>query len=103
MRVAKRRAGFQDETYVNLKTFRRNGEAVPTPSWFAEEGGTLYGRTFEKTGKVKRLGNDPRVLVAPSDARGEPKGAWVEARARIVEKGSEEARHANRLSTGSMA
>lgn len=95
--VTDERARFSGQKYINLQTFRKNGEAVPTPVWFAEEQGTMYTRTFEKTGKVKRLRRETRVRVVPSDARGEPKGAWVDAEARIVGATSEEAGHANRL------
>lgn len=95
--VTEERPRFSGEKYINIQTFRRNGEAVPTPVWFAEKDETMYARTFEKTGKVKRLRREPRVRVVPSDARGEPKGEWVDARTRIVEAGSEEAGRANRL------
>ena len=88
---------YAGEKYINLQTFRKNGEAVPTPVWFTEENGTIYTRTFEKTGKVKRLRREGRVRVVPSDGRGQPKGAWLDAEARIVDAGSDEARRANRL------
>jgi len=88
---------FPGEKYVNLETFRKNGEGVKTPVWFAEEGGELYVRTFSKMGKVKRLRREGRVRIAPCDARGTPKGEWAEAEARIFEPGSDEARRANRL------
>ncbi len=90
-------ARFSGEKYLNMETFRKNGEGVRTPMWFAEEGGVLYARTFEKTGKVKRLRREPHVRVVPSDARGTPEGNWVDAEALIVEAGSDEAKRANRL------
>lgn len=90
-------ARFSGRKYLNLETFRKNGEAVRTPVWFAEGNGAMYARTFSKTGKVKRLEREPRVRVVPSDARGTPEGEWVDAEARIVEAGSEEAKRANRL------
>lgn len=88
---------FSGRKYLNLETFRRNGEGVRTPLWFVEESGVVYARTFEKTGKVKRLRREPRVRVVPSDARGTPEGEWVDAEVRIVDAHSEEARRANRL------
>ena len=87
---------FSNRKYLNLVTYRRSGAAVPTPLWFVEEGGVLYVRTPAKSGKVKRLRNNPRVRVVPSDGRGNPKGAWIEGRARIVVDGAEAVR-ANRL------
>lgn len=87
---------FDGCKYINLETFRKNGEGVRTPLWFAEEGGILYARTFEKTGKVKRLRRESRARVAPCDVRGDLKGEWIEAEAWLVESGSE-AEMANRL------
>ena len=68
--------------------------------WFAndtEDDGIVYVRTFEKTGKVKRLRREQRVRVAPCDAKGTPEGDWVGGEARIVVPRSEEAQRANRL------
>jgi uncharacterized protein len=89
-------AQFTDRRYLNLVTYRRSGAAVPTPLWFVEEGGVLYVRTPAKSGKVKRLRNNPRVRVVPSDGRGNPKGAWIDGRARVVVDGAQ-AQRANRL------
>lgn len=88
---------FSGHKYLNLETFRKNGEPVRTPVWFADENGAMYVRTFAKTGKVKRLKREPRVRVVPSDARGTPDGQWTDAEARIVDAGSTEAKQANRL------
>lgn len=89
---------FEGHKYINLETFRKNGEGVRTPLWFAEnEDGVLYARSFEKTGKAKRLRRESRSRVAPCDVRGGPIGEWVEAEARILDSASEEAGVANRL------
>ena len=88
---------FAGTKYLNMETFRKSGEGVRTPLWFAEGDGVMYARTFERTGKVKRLRREPRVRVVPSDARGTPEGEWVDAEARIVQPGSDEAKRANRL------
>ncbi len=78
-------AQFQGHKYLNLETFRRNGQGVGTPLWFVESDGQLYVRTPESFGKVKRIRNNPRVRVVPSDMRGNPLGAWVESTAYFVE------------------
>jgi PPOX class probable F420-dependent enzyme len=96
MMDVERLAQFSDRKYLNLVTYRRSGAAVPTPMWFVEEGGVLYVRTPAKSGKVKRLRNDPCVRVVPSDGRGNPKGVWIDGRARIVVDGAQ-AERANRL------
>lgn len=71
--------------YALMVTFRRNGQAVPTPTWFGLGGdGTVYVQTFADAGKVKRVRNDPRTLLAPSDARGKPLGPAIEGRARVL-------------------
>ena len=96
MTNVERLAQFSNRKYLNLVTYRRSGAAVPTPLWFVEEGGVLYVRTPARSGKVKRLRNNPRVRVVPSDGRGNPKGAWIDGRARVVVDGAQ-AQSANRL------
>jgi PPOX class probable F420-dependent enzyme len=60
--------------YIRLTTFRKSGEGVPTPVWVTRRGDRLVVVTEARAGKAKRLRNDPRVLLAPSDWRGNPKG-----------------------------
>ena len=95
MMSAEKLAQFSNRKYLNLVTYRRSGTAVSTPMWFVEEDGVLYVRTPAKSGKVKRLRNDPHVRLVPSDGRGNPKGAWIDGRARIL--GGAQAERANRL------
>ena len=81
--------------YALLVTYRRSGEAVPTPVWFGVDGrGRLYARTGKLAAKLKRIRNDPRVRVAPCTVRGVPKGGFAEGTARICEPAEEE--HAER-------
>lgn len=67
-----------------LVTYRRDGTPVPTPVWAAAERGRLYVRSERSSGKLKRLRNDDRVLLAPCTVRGKPLGAPLEARARVL-------------------
>lgn len=69
---------FLNQKYINLETYRKNGQSVHTPVWFAIDDGTIYIRTDVHSGKVKRMKNNPHIRVTPSGARGEPKGKWVE-------------------------
>ena len=55
--------------YLNLATFRKNGEEVRTPVWFAEGNGKLYIMTRNDSGKYKRVRNHPQVKVAPCTVR----------------------------------
>jgi PPOX class probable F420-dependent enzyme len=72
-------------TYVALTTFRKDGTPVPTAVWIAGDGERLYVWTQGDSGKVKRIRNDARVTVAPSDGRGAPQGAAVEGTARVLD------------------
>jgi PPOX class probable F420-dependent enzyme len=72
-----------------LVTFRRDGRPVPTPVWAARGGAHLYVRSERDAGKLKRLRNDPRVLVAPCTVRGRPLGAPFEARAKMLAREEE--------------
>ncbi len=67
-----------------LVTYRRDGTPVPTPVWAAPADGRLFVRSERASGKVKRLRNDARLLVAPCTVRGEPLGMPLEASARVL-------------------
>jgi len=75
---------LRTERYIVLCTYRRDGSEVRTPVWCAVVDDRLAVRTGRGTGKVKRIRHTPRVRLAPSDARGRPVGAFVDAEARIV-------------------
>ena len=74
---------FEGEKVISLETYRRSGEPVRTPVWFLEEGGVIYVHTDDSTGKVKRIGRNPRVKIAPSHFRGKPKAGYVDAMAKL--------------------
>jgi len=62
---------ISNEKYISLTTFRKNGEAKPAPVWVVDTGdGTIGFCTASSSWKIKRLANDPRVRVAPSDSKG---------------------------------
>jgi uncharacterized protein len=90
-----RLAQFANQKYLNLESYRRNGQGVRTPLWFVEDNGVLYFYTVADSYKVKRIGANPRVRVAPCDMRGKVKGEWVDATARRID--GEESRRANEL------
>ena len=90
-------ASFAGHRHLSLETVRRNGTPVAMPVWFVADGGTLYARTFAKTGKVRRLRHGGRVRVAPCDREGRPSGPWLTGAARLVD--GAEARRADRLLT----
>jgi uncharacterized protein len=72
--------------YVLLTTFTKDGRPKPTPVWAAPDGDRLLVITQEKSWKVKRIRNTPRVTLAACDMGGHPKGEAVEATATILDK-----------------
>jgi PPOX class probable F420-dependent enzyme len=77
---------FAHQNYLNLETYRKTGVPVATPVWFAEEHGTFYIYSRAHAGKGKRLRNNSKVRIVPSDARGHPTGEWVDGTARILDE-----------------
>ena len=94
---------FTGQKYLNLESFKKSGQGVKTPVWFAAEpslkldsnDARLYVYTIGVSGKVKRIRNNSRVNVAPCDIRGGLKGEWVPARAEIL--AGAEAQHGMQL------
>lgn len=76
-----------DEKYVLLTTFRRSGDAVPTPVWIVAlpDGGAGF-TTEDGSGKVKRIRNNPKVTLQPCTVRGAVKegSAVVEGTAEVL-------------------
>ena len=72
--------------YILLTTFTKDGRPKPTAVWAPPDGDRLLVITQEKSWKVKRIRNTPRVTIAPCDRRGNPKGEAVEAMAAILDK-----------------
>lgn len=74
-------SAFQNQKYLAIETFRKNGQGVRTPVWFAQEGDAFFVWTEASSGKAKRIRRDGRVRIAPSTGAGEALGEWTEARA----------------------
>jgi PPOX class probable F420-dependent enzyme len=75
---------FEKQKYLNLETFRRNGESMKTPVWFVQDEEILYVQTLANCGKVKRIHNNSNVKITPCKMDGTPTGSWVPANAREV-------------------
>ena len=84
----KRLAAFDNQQYLNLETFRKNGIGIRTPVWFAADPGAtitnLYVYTTADAGKTKRIRANGAVRIAPCNSRGTLTGAWIDANATIV-------------------
>lgn len=59
-----------DEKYVSFTTFKRNGERKPLPVWIVPIDGGAGFTTGHDSWKLKRLRNDPRCELQPSNGRG---------------------------------
>ena len=87
---------FEKQQYLNIETFRKNGDGVKTPVWFAQDGDGLLIWTQADSGKVKRIRKNGKVKIAPSTASGELLGEWQEAQAR-ADHSEETLKHAIKL------
>ena len=77
-------SGFDNENVISLETYRKNGESVRRPVWFLKEDNKLIVHTSDSSGKARQIKRNPKVRVAPSKFRGEPKGDYIDARAEIL-------------------
>ena len=75
---------LSDLKYINLETFRKNGNGVRTPVWFVTENDKIYVITRESTGKVKRLANNPKVNFAPCSFKGNIEGDWISGTSSLI-------------------
>lgn len=82
-------------TYVQLTTYRRNGEPVPTPVNIVVVGDTAFFRTWDVSGKAKRLRHTRAVAVAPCTFRGRATGPSITAEAQLLDGVASE--HAARM------
>ncbi len=86
------KATFPDlgrEQCIALTTFRKTGQAVTTPVWFAERLGTIYVETHADAGKLKRLRHTARVTLAPCTYSGKVTGSVSEGNACILTESEE--------------
>lgn len=74
------------ESYVQLTTFRKTGEPVPTPIWIVADGDELRVWTERDVGKVKRIRNNPVVELTACDRFGrKTHGATVRGKAYLLD------------------
>jgi len=75
---------IQGQKYISLTTFRKNGQVVNTPVWFAERDGKLYVKTRSDSGKYKRIRNNPQIKVTACSMSGKIIGPQFSATARVL-------------------
>ena len=78
---------------VLLTSYRRDGTPVGTAVNMAVDGDRAFVRTPHRTGKVKRLRNNPNGEIAPSTFLGKPTGPAIRAQARLLS--GDEAKYAS--------
>ena len=69
--------------YINILTYKKNGDRVSTPVWFIYKDNKIYIRTSNQSGKVKRIKNNNNVLYALCNISGKIKGEWHSGVAKI--------------------
>lgn len=78
--------------YISFATFRKNGNAVETPVWFAGDKGDIdaegrqcyYIFSAGEAGKVKRLRNSSQSKIASCTVTGRLLGDWQHSVAIIL-------------------
>ena len=77
-------ATLDKEKCMSVTTFRKTGEAVIIPMWFAESKGIIYLGTGVNAGKLKRIRHTERVTLAACTMSGKVTGSEIEGKARVV-------------------
>lgn len=88
-------AALQQTKTVVLTTHRRDGRPVTTPVNVVIDDGHVYFRTWNTSGKAKRLRNDAHVELTPANYTGR-RLTGSEIRACARELGPEESKRAGR-------
>jgi len=79
--------------YVNLETFKKDGNGVKTPVWAAPTGGRLVIMTGADSFKVKRLRRNPKIRIAGCNGNGKQiLTPWYEGEGRVLEAPADVAR-----------
>jgi PPOX class probable F420-dependent enzyme len=77
-------SGLSEMKYINLETYKKNGQPVRTPVWFVIYNKKIYFRTDSNSGKVKRIMNNQNVSIAACDLLGKIKAEWIKGAAKIA-------------------
>lgn len=79
---------LKDQEFLLFTTFKKSGQAVSSPMWFAYEDEAVYMTTRGQSWKVKRLLRNPEVTIGWCDGSGRKHGKLYPARACLVEEES---------------
>jgi PPOX class probable F420-dependent enzyme len=87
-------SSFRSRRQCLLVTFKRSGDAVPSPVNFGlSDDGLIYLRCEPDSAKVKRMKRDPHVRVCACSFRGKPLGPLAEGTARVLAAAEAERAH----------
>jgi PPOX class probable F420-dependent enzyme len=78
-------ADLRSASYISLRSFKKNGQPVDTPVWFAQVGERIVVFTLGTSYKVKRIRRNPKVEIARCDVKGKLLGPWLPGTCRPVE------------------
>ena len=81
-----------DARYINLESFKKDGNGVKTPVWCAPLDGSIVVFSEGEAYKVKRVRRNPKVRVAECDVRGKVLGPWHDGSCVVVEDPAKEER-----------
>ena len=74
-----------DSRTINLTTYKKSGDMVHTPVWVVTDGTLGYVRTSKSTGKVKRIKNNHKAIIATCTSSGKIIGNKIEIKAEVME------------------
>ena len=77
-------SALERATYISLETFKKDGNGVKTPVWFARNGDALYVFTDGTSFKVKRISRNSKGRVAECNSTGRNiLSPWFDAKVEI--------------------
>ncbi len=74
---------FEKAKYINVQTFKKNGQPISTPVWFIIKDNKIFFRTSKNSGKIKRIRINNNIKFALCDIKGKIKGEWFDGIAKI--------------------
>jgi PPOX class probable F420-dependent enzyme len=74
-----------DSRTINITTYKKSGDVVHTPVWVVTDGTLGYVRTSKSSGKVKRIKNNHRAVIATCTSSGKINGDKIEIKAEVME------------------
>src|ERR1700741_3080507 len=90
--VSELEEGFRASPCMSLRSFRKDGTPVDTPTWCVPIEGRLCCYTDDRAYKIKRMRREPRIEVAACNVWGIRSTGWYRARCHFVTEPNERER-----------